>query len=51
MRAFACIVGLVRTSEQLCAAVTSVWLDYLKAKTMQLEVKDVLVHLVTSDPD
>ena len=30
---------------------TSVWLDYLKAKNIKLDVKDVLVHLVTSDRD
>ena len=28
---------------------TGVWLDYLKAKNIKLDVKDVLVQLVTSD--
>ena len=30
---------------------TSVWLDYLKATKIQLDVKDVLVHLVMGDQD
>ena len=30
---------------------TSVWLDYLKAKNIKLDLKDVLVHLVRSDRD
>ena len=30
---------------------TSVWLDYLKAKKIKLDVKDVLVHLVMGDRD
>ena len=51
---FKCLVALRDSWEAPSSFVpryTSVWLDYLKAKKIQLGVKDLLVHVVMGDRD